>query len=56
MFTVWLVRSPSTGEERLIVRSAHPDDYRHQHEYQRIRWTGEARNPADALRIAQVNA
>lgn len=53
-YTVWSVSSPSTGESKLIVHPFHVDDRKHQHEYQKIVWCGEAPTKLDALMCGPV--
>ena len=54
IYTVWDLLSPSSGERKLVVRTAHPDDLRYEHYYQRIAYRGPARNREDALHRARA--
>lgn len=40
MITVWECRSVDGKQVTLVVHPAYPDDYKYQHEYQRIVYRG----------------
>ena len=40
MYTVWHLTSPSTGEQRRVIRPAQIDDHRYEHAYQCIVYRG----------------
>lgn len=52
-YTVWLFKSPTSGEENTVVLVSEPNDLQVQHSYQQVLWRGLAWNKADALSFAK---